>query len=110
MRERQMKRKYAKAKERARQHRYEKIKVMEMLLSGHGAKWDERLECFIVRYFQRHATPGTNGALGIDGVYRKTRFIDIDGNEIPNPRDFCAADPNMEQYQKDIARFTNTGN
>lgn len=77
MRERQMRRKYAKAKERARKHLYNKIEAMEMLLSAHGCRWENHLKCFIVQDF--HPTTG---------ISMKTRFLDIDGNEIPNPRDF----------------------
>lgn len=73
MRERQMKRKYAKSKERARKIKLEKIRAMEMLMENHGCRWDDRLGCFIVQDFNEA------------GISTKTRFLNLQGEEIENP-------------------------
>ena len=73
MRERQRRRKYAREQRHMRQRRDERIKTMEMLLSAHGCRWDNSKECFVLQEYNEN------------GVSRRTYFLDLDGNEIPNP-------------------------
>lgn len=79
MRERQQKKKYAKAKERARQFEKKRLQAMEMML---GARWDSNYRCFINQVYDETGR----------GVV--TTFYDRVGNKI-----------DTQSYQEDMKKF-----
>lgn len=86
MKERQRKRKYAKAKERARQVTLQRIRTLEMLL---GATWDNAYQCFMKQEYDEMGRSVT------------TTFYDKDGGVIKDLPQY--------QYQRDISQFIHGG-